>query len=352
MKTFKVVFSAISIMLVIGILVVGVYVNYFLGQYTVDDIRKHFRYDLGEIDMEDDLNDDLKYDIKHDEDLLEDDQIINVLLVGSDAYTTNERGRSDSMMIATIDMKHKKLKVTSLLRDTYVELPGTDSKGNKYGWRKLNSAYAVGDAAFLIETIEHNFNISIDKYAVVNFTLFRNIIDRIGGIDIKLTADEASYLRGRREDEAGPNRHNMKEGWNTLDGWCALEYARARSYLAGPFIYTDENGDEVKLTNDYARTARQRHVLETIFNKMKNEDITTLLGIAEDCMKMTRTNITLAELTSYVKSVVSIGADGISQLQIPMKGYFYPNENPAYLYMSEENLKINVSKLKEFIFEY
>lgn len=322
-----------------------------LGQYEVDDILDHIRYDVDDVDDENYDGVQPSYTIKHDDPVAQDDSIINILLIGCDAADTSERGRSDSMMIATIDMKHKSLKLTSLLRDSYVELPGTNSNGKKYGWRKLNTAYAAGDASFLIETIAHNYNIQIDKYAVVNFTLFREIVDTIGGVEVELSAAEAAYIRGRRLDEAGPNRKKAKEGLNLLDGWMALEFARCR--MVGGFTYTDAEGNEVTVNNDYARTARQRYVIQQIFNKMKDQDLNALMTIAEQCMQYTRTNISLAELTTYLTNILSMGATDIKQLQIPMAGTFETDRitTASVLWLSEENWIKNVDKLHEFIFE-
>lgn len=351
MKAIKIICSTIVVILVMVLLFQGVQFNYLLGQYQVDDILDHIRLDVDEVEDEDYGGMNPSYTIEHDKPIAQDASIVNILLIGCDAADTSERGRSDSMMIATIDMKHKSLKLTSLLRDTYVELPGTDSKGRAYGWRKLNTAYAVGDASFLIETIAHNYNIQIDKYAVVNFSLFREIVELIGGVEIELSAAEAAYIRGRRLDEAGPNRKNAKEGLNLLDGWMALEYARCR--MVGGFTYTDADGNEVTVNNDYARTARQRYVIQQIFDKMKDQDLNTLLSIAEQCMQYTRTNVSLAELTTYLGNVLSIGTTEIKQLQIPVAGTFETDKitTASVLWMSQENWVKNVEKLHSFIFE-
>ena len=100
-------------------------------------------------------------------DTVSDSDIINILLVGADKNpdeqnTDGASRRSDSMMIATLDMKHKKLKVTSLMRDMYVAIPG-------HGSQKLNAAYSLGGIKLLYETIVSNFGIKMDGYAEVNF---------------------------------------------------------------------------------------------------------------------------------------------------------------------------------------
>ena len=333
------------------LLIQGVRFNFLLSRYEVDDILDHIRLDIDDVDDEDYGGLQPTYTMKYDEPVAQDSSIINILLIGCDAADTNERGRSDSMMIATIDMKHKSLKLTSLLRDTYAELPGTGSNGKPYGWRKLNTAYAVGDASFLIETIAHNYNIQIDKYAVVTFTLFREIVDIIGGVEIELSKAEAAYIRGRRLDEAGPNRKKAKEGLNLLDGWMALEFARCR--MVGGFTYTDADGNKVTVNNDYARTARQRYVIQQIFNKMKDQDLNVLMDIAEECMEYTRTNISIPELTTYLTNVLSMQTTEIKQLQIPMAGTFDTDKitTASVLWLSQENWVKNVNALHNFIFE-
>ena len=92
----------------------------------------------------------------------------------------NVERRSDSMMIATIDIKHNKLKVTSLMRDMYVDIPG-------YGRNKLNAAYSFGGIKLLYKTLATNFGISMDGYAEVSFDAFVNVIDQIGGVTLELT---------------------------------------------------------------------------------------------------------------------------------------------------------------------
>ena len=99
-----------------------------------------------------------KVKIKNKEDLTFDKDVVNILLVGSDngaqGSEDGDHGRSDSMMVATINFKTKELKLTSFLRDMYVEIPG-------HGRNKLNAAYAFGGEELLYQTLAQNFNIKI-----------------------------------------------------------------------------------------------------------------------------------------------------------------------------------------------
>ncbi len=125
--------------------------------------------------------------------ILFDSDIENILLIGSDRRSMNEEGRSDAMMMLTIDRKHKKLKMTSFLRDLYVKIPG------KYG-SKLNSAYSVGGVDLLKQTIQANLGINVDKYIIVDFKAFKTVVNKIGklngkgGIKITVTGAEARYM--------------------------------------------------------------------------------------------------------------------------------------------------------------
>ena len=132
-----------------------------------------------------------KVKIKNEEDLTFDKDVVNILLVGSDngaqGSEKGDHGRSDSMMVATINFKTKELKLTSFLRDMYVEIPG-------HGRNKLNAAYAFGGEALLYQTLAQNFNIKIDKFCVVDLAAFEKVINRIGGIEMTLEQREAEYL--------------------------------------------------------------------------------------------------------------------------------------------------------------
>ena len=341
----------LATMVIIAILIGGVFINYTLSKYPAKEIYERFGVDDYTLPPEDQVDSSAlpQIQLPPKGEMLKDSAIVNILLVGCDT-ALGSKSRSDSMMIATIDMKHKKLKLISLLRDMYVEIPGRDKNGKLYGKQKLNAAYFYGNVTLLKETIEHNFNISIDKYAAVDFALFKKIVDRMGGIDINLSADEAAYLRGRTESEAGPNRKKVKEGMNHVDGPIALEFARSR--YSGIFTYTDSDGNTVTVNNDFARTARQRYVLETIFLKVKDQSFNTLYAMAEDSLESINTDITILEVPVYIESVLSLGISKLDQLQIPLKGTFDAPKNPAVLIInSQENITKNIDAIRKFIYE-
>lgn len=111
-----------------------------------------------------------------DADLEYDQDVVNILLIGCDKRADEtEAGRSDSTMIATIDLKNGKLKLTSLMRDMYIDIPG-------YGYHKFNAAYSYGGVQLEYETIAENFGIKLDGYVEVDMEAFRDVVDLIGGV--------------------------------------------------------------------------------------------------------------------------------------------------------------------------
>ena len=173
------------------------------------------------------------------------EDVTNILLIGQDSSDEEERTRSDSMIIVSVNKKKGKVALTSLMRDMYVQIPG-------YSDNRLNAAYAFGGMELLDETIEKNFAIDIDGNIEVNFDGFEAVIDAVGGVDIELNSAEVSHLNKKH------STWHLKVGMNHLDGEKALEYARIRKVGDG----------------DFERTDRQRRVLTAVFDEMKNISIT------------------------------------------------------------------------------
>ena len=114
------------------------------------------------------------------------DKIINIALFGIDAGD-NEFGRSDSIMVLTVDPVHNKLKLSSIMRDSYVNIPD-------HGMDKLNHAFAFGNSTLALQTLNENFNINVDNFISTNFSNLPKIIDKLGGVTINLTAEEIPLM--------------------------------------------------------------------------------------------------------------------------------------------------------------
>ena len=242
-----------------------------------------------------------------------DDNIVNVLLVGNDYRKENgysAAGLTDTMLIATLDMKHGTLKLTTLMRDMLVEIPD-------HGSNKLNSANSFGGIELLYKTIAQNFNIQLDGYVEVSFDAFKTIVNDVGGVEIELTESEAAYLNATNYIRPAKYR-NVKAGKHTLNGAQALGYCRIRKYAKGiqPVTPTGQ-------IDDYGRTWRQRNAITSIFNKVKKMPMSKWLDIAKDVLKKNvKTDLTNKQIINYIKDVVMMGTTTIHQLQIPVNPYF------------------------------
>ncbi len=218
--------------------------------------------------------------------------VTNILFIGNDGTSSSEGARSDSMILVSVDYKHAKIKLTSFLRDSWVEIP---SKGKK---AKLNAACAYGGPQLLVDTIEYNFHIDIDHYVMVNFEMFTQIIDNLGGVEVEVTEKEAKFIRNT-------TRHKDMESGDSvlLDGAKALVYCRIR-----------------KLDSDYMRTLRQRKVITALINKATETDIQTLFEAVNKVFPLIQTDMNAAEISAMAfKGGFGIVAFDIQQTRAPIE---------------------------------
>ncbi len=266
-----------------------------------------------------------------DEILLNKD-VINILLVGQDRRGNQARQRSDTMILCTIDKTKKTLTMTSFLRDTWVRIPG-------YYDERLNVPYAIGSGGFglLNETLQYNFGVSADYNIEVDFSGFKNIIDKIGGIDIELTKAEANYINKHYETyyEVYKLESNLVPGVNHLMGQQALTYARLRG-----------------IDNDLARSTRQRKVISAVIDKVKGLGLVEAYKLAEEIMPMITTDMSNAAILHCVADLVPILPElKIVSQRIPADGAyaFARIDGKSVLYISPENLEKNKQILKDAI---
>ena len=237
--------------------------------------------------------------------------VTNLLLLGIDARTMKERGRSDSMIIVTINKKNKTIKLSSLLRDTAVTIPGRDKNGDgQDDYAKLNAAYAYGGFNLLSKTIEQNFRLKIDKYVGVNFVVFPIAVDAMGGIDIYMTAKEASKVCApgqKLEDwERGFKKIGTESKVYHLNGYQALQYSRIRH-----------------IDSDFNRTGRQRKVIEQLIVKAKTMSFGTLNTILNQVLPQVATNLSGDELMGYALNAGSYANYAIdTSFHLPENGKY------------------------------
>lgn len=263
-----------------------------------------------------------------------DSDFINILLVGVDGRAeigeneSSDDGRSDTCMIATMDLKNGQLKLTSILRDTFVNIPGYEYSQNTVS-HKFNSAYQFGHQnggikggiKLLYETIAKNFNIRVDGYAVVNFSAFEDAVDAVGGVEVTLTESEAYHLNNTNYIRKRKYR-NVKVGKQTLNGCQALGYCRIRH---GKNATKDAVYSLTGKANDYGRTERQRYVIEGIYKKMKAMSIDKWMSVAQNVLPNITTDIDNDTILSYMYSVLTMGTTTINQYRFPSDNHFTSN---------------------------
>ena len=259
-------------------------------------------------------------------------EITNILLAGTDARNINENARTDSMMILTIDNKHKSLKLTSLARDTYVDIPG-------HGKAKLNAAYAYGGIDLLIETIESNLKLDIQDYAIVNFFSFMDIVDTLGGVTVDVKSSEIKELNKyipecfKFGNYSGNIEYINSPGYQKLNGYQALSYGRIR-----------KNDDAIQ------RDSRQRSIIQGLVNGFKSLPITKYPELVNSVLPYIKTNMRPTRIMSLATTALSIGDLNIKQLEFPMREYstggIYGNAGWVWRYDEDKCLPI----LHDFIF--
>ena len=243
-------------------------------------------------------------------------KIKNIALLGID-QTDGDVGRSDAIIIATIDSLHKKLKLTSLSRDSYVNIEG-------HGYDKLNHAYAFGQEELAIKTINQTFGLDITDYAKVNFDNLKDIIDIIGGIDITVEDYELADLNGVISTA----------GRQHVNGTQALSYSRIR-YNSG--------GDD-------KRTERQRIILTEIFNKVSTVGILKLPSLVNDILPHVQTSLSTSEILSLGTNVLTSGITNIEQLRFPLPEHSNGDKIDGIYYTTFDE-EITKEQIQKYIYE-
>lgn len=240
-----------------------------------------------------------------EEDILEGKDVVNILLIGQDRREGEKRQRSDTIILATLNLEEEKISLTSFMRDLYVQIPG-------YSDNRINAAYAFGGMELLDEVLETNFGIQVDGNVEVDFSGFQTIVDLLGGVDIELSQAEADYLCGRNQNVLYPQEYRedwqyLTEGMNTLNGEQALLHARNRSIG----------------NSDYERTERQREVLVACFEKVKGTGKLKLLSMVDDAFEMITTDITHGEMLGYAWNLLNMGFGSMETYRIPQDGAYH-----------------------------
>lgn len=231
------------------------------------------------------------------------DAPINIALFGVDRRERNENGNSDTIMIATIDKSRKKVKLTSIMRDSYVNVEGK-------GMVKINEAFAVGGPQLAIKTLNSNFNLDIRDFVAVDFYSLIKIIDALGGVTINVTKDELPimndmYIKDMSAALKVTPPYVKSPGVQLLNGMQAVGYSRIR-YV----------GD-----GDYERTERQRVVLTQLLEKIQTGGVLKYPAVVNELLPDTETSLYLTDLVSLGSDLLNAGVKNIEQVRFPLKSF-------------------------------
>lgn len=259
------------------------------------------------------------------------DYVKNILLIGVDAREGEEaeKTRSDTMMLVTIDTRNKQIKLTSFLRDMYLEIPG-------YREDKLNAAQSHGGTQLLVDTLEYNFKVNIDNYMLVSFDMFTAIIDELGGVNVEITDKEAKYINSKdhmSRDDGFAFPEELSGGMQHFTGAQALWYSRIR--------YLD---------SDFMRTQRQRKVITAIVKEAVGQSPFALLDMVEKVMPMVKTDLSEDEMMDLGLHALSYLKYDIVQMQVPIEdGYKSATRRGQSVLLPD--MDKNRTAFKQFVFE-
>lgn len=256
--------------------------------------------------------------------------IKNIALLGIDSGEDNI-GRSDCILIATLDTEHNKIKLSSIIRDSYVTIPTRINKD------KINHAYAFGGPELTLETLNLNFDLDITQFVSVNLSSFPKLIDAIGGINLDIKKDELEcinkYIHELNSANGTYSSDITENGMQSVDGTQALAYARIRYTTGG----------------DFERSHRQRIVLETVFKKLKEIPITKYPHTLDLLLPLVDTNLSSSEIFSLCLDLSSFDSYNIVEERFPKdedaEGKII---NGIYYYVFDEDATL--IKIKDFIY--
>ena len=232
------------------------------------------------------------------------EETCRILLIGVDSKVDDIRGRSDTMILFDINPNTKKIIMTSLLRDIYVDIPGRGSD-------RINAAYAYGGAKLLTQTIAKSFGIQVDKYVIVNFGMVCDIVDALGGVEVDVTEEELKLINQNlsglnvlmNKPRDADHLPESSIGKVLLNGNQAIAYARIR-----------------QIDSDFARTGRQREIITASIEKLKQTDIFEINTMLNEILPQVTTNLTEKDILSLLAMAIKRKDYSIESMAIPVSG--------------------------------
>ncbi len=284
MKKGKKIITAVAALLMVLVLVLAVYVNDKFDKLTYDS---------------DGRLESTNTEVAEDVDTFEND-VFNILLLGTDERTVefSDNARADAVMLLSLNLKEGTAVLASLERGVGVAIEGRNVD-------LLTHTFRYGGAEGTLKAVRDNFKVDVHRYARANFTMFEQIIDAIGGVEIELTEAECKALNGEVYTNSTTNK-KVYPGVNLLDGHDAVAYARQR------FI-----------DDDWHRVVRQRNVVQAVVNKTKHMGITEINSAIDKILPLVMTNLEKKEMANLIFHAPKFIGVNIQQLTIPVDGTYW-----------------------------
>ena len=277
------------------------------------------------------------------EEILFDDQLItdafdkldgmrNILLLGVDSRTGSISGRTDTMILLSVDIEGNVIKMTSFLRDTYVSIPG--KKNNR-----LNAAYVYGGVDLLAATFEENFGIRPDAYVAVNLSGLTRVIDELGGVYVDVNSKKIDRINAviYWYNKQVLNLNNLRDGYLTKGGRQKLTGKQAEAWAR--YRYSE---------SDMQRAERQRQLISIIFEEICKMSLSELVSFAMDNIDLVKTNLGISDIISLAPAVLAMRDAEIRELQIPVSGG-YKSQTVSGMSVLVPNRQKNANALAEFL---
>ena len=262
---------------------------------------------------------------------MEEDQWLNILLLGGDSRSTESYARTDTMIILSVNREESLFKMTSIMRDTWVEL-----KPSQMG--KINAANVYGGPELVMKVINDSFGTDIRDYVMVNMYDLVHIVDLVGGVEIEITESERQYINSYTEDylknvaQYDGDTYLEETGRVWLNGLHAMAFCRNR--------YSD---------NDYQRVMRQQKVLLAMADKMQNMEVNDLMDVLDQIMVYIQTDMETEEMKDLAFTGLSADIESVGQYRIPADGTFEAGMFGS-TWCIKPDFAENTRLLKEFIY--
>jgi LCP family protein required for cell wall assembly len=259
--------------------------------------------------------------------------IVNILLIGMDRRLKTDAAHSDSMMIASIDKKKKTIKITSLMRDMYVPIPG--KKDNR-----INTSFMWGGPALAVKTVNTNFNMNIEDYVAVDFYSLEEVIELVGGVPIEIKSKEIKrineyiYEVNTLSGDPPSKDYITEPGLQTLNGRQAVAYCRVRHVGR----------------DDFERTERQRRVLNELFKKGKSLGIAKAPELISTILKHVETSLDRSKILDLSLAMLGFNLPELEQFRIPADDAYTDEWVSDDMLVLKPDIEKNTKLLHEFIY--